>query len=413
MSIELQRMSDGAAGEIGVYDETDGQERKTLQYQKIHLLNGRDVDTFSKLLEQHNSPTVDWRRCMTYVVSRTVQALRNGAHVDNINAEPQNKAVEYAIYPFLPRNEPTTIYGPGGRLKSVLADLFAVMFQFGTTVPGLPYVSVPKAGNVLYLDWERDREVHRQRISAIKATARILSTTEIAYIRCNHSIADMFDYILKEIADLQIELVILDSEMAATAGMGNMKSDSEVTSTYHNYLRRFNCTTLSIDHTTKAAMADDLPGKVVTPINSVVKWNRVTSAYSIETLQETESDVVQLKIRHEKNNLGRKQADRGIEAEFENNDRQELVGLRFREFNLGDVEVFRRKLPQWQIIESILQQRAMECNAIVTVAKEQDPDTRLTAKSVYDVMNQKPKVFVSIPNTKLWALVSKQGRSML
>jgi hypothetical protein len=285
--------------------------------------------------------------------------------------------------------------------------LVAVVKRFGAGIPGLPYLSAPKSGNVLYLDWERDEEVHRQRITAIKQGIGITEGGEIYYIRCDRPISAMIDYLCKKVADLDVELVIVDSQMAATASIGTGKNDAEVSSEYHNCLRRFNCTTLTIDHTTKAGMSDDSPNRGTTmPFGSVVKYNRATSAYSIETTQDTESDVLSLKLKHEKFNLGRKQADRGIEIEFENDDQDQLIGLHFRSFDLADHETFRKRIPGWQIIASILRTGSKDCTTIAAEAKELDSETKLDTKRVYDLMKQKPKVFVQEEQSRKWRLVN-------
>ncbi|MFC1987762.1 hypothetical protein ACFLVH_04385, partial [Chloroflexota bacterium] len=241
---------------------------------------------------------------------------------------------------------------------------------------------------------------------AIKRTLRITDEKPIHYLKCNHSVQNMVDYLCKQVSDLHIALVIIDSQMAATAGIGHNLSDAEISSQYYNLIRRFGCTTLTIDHTTKTGMTED--STTETPYGSVVKYNRATSIYSVKTAQDTESDSLFLAIKHEKFNLGRKQATRGIKIEFENNGQGELTGLDFRNFDLAQHESFRQRLPEWQIIQSILKSGPKECAAIAAEAKEDNPETKLDAKRVSDVVHKKSNVFTQLPGSKMWGLVEQR-----
>lgn len=407
LRIELSRLNDEAKGEIGFYHE-NGTGRQLLKYGRINLLDNRAIDQLTKSLTKNNEE-LDWSRILTYVAGKTLQTLRDGEPIQNINCEPTTKAVSWTLKPLLPANEPTTIFGPGGKGKSLIADMVAVMVKFGVTLDGLPYL-IPTLGNVLYLDWERSEEVHRQRISAIKNTLAITDNREIAYIKCDHHVGAIIDYLCQKVNDINANLVIIDSQMGATAGMGHGMSDAEVSGQYYNLIRRFNCTTLTIDHTTKMGMGDETATD--TPFGSVVKYNRATSIYSVKTIQESESDTLSLALKHEKFNLGRKQATRGIAIEFENNDTDELTGISFGSFNLADHESFSKAIPEWQIIASILERGAKDCGSIAEIAKQKDPTTKIDTKRAYNVMTQKPKVFTKVGDTKLWGLLAR-GSTLL
>ncbi len=401
--IKLERLNDDAKGEIGIY-HNNGTEQELLKYARISLLDSRGIDHLTKSLELTNKE-LDWHRIMTYVTGKGIQVLREGQPVTNINSEPTKKRVTWTLTPWLPEKEPTTIFGPGGKGKSIFADMVAVLVTFGTKLKGLPYL-IPSQGNVLYLDWERNEEVHKQRISAIKHSLGITDGRDIHYIKCDHPISSNIEYLCKIIVEFDITLVIIDSQMGATAGMGHGMSDAEVSSLYYNLIRRFNCTTLTIDHTTKTGMSEETTTE--TPFGSVVKYNRATSVYSVKATQETESDSLSLALKHEKFNLGRKQVARGIEIEFKNNEANELVGLSFHSFDLADNPVFTKLLPDWQIIASILKSGPKHCKDIAEEAMRLNPETKITAKRAYDVMNQKPRVFTKGKSSKLWGLLAQR-----
>ncbi len=142
------------------------------------------------------------------------------------------------------------------------------------------------------------------------------------------------------------------------------------------------------------------------PFGSIVKFNRASSVYRIESDQETESDIVQIRLKHTKFNPGRKQADRGIEVEFVNEE-DALVKVYFREFDPAENEKYQKTLPDWQVIQHILRTNggALECHEIATLAKEANPDTRIDAKRAFNVMDQKKKVFIKVDGVKKWGLL--------
>ncbi len=410
--IELERVNDNAEGEISVYHLLpDG--REILKYTRISLLNGQNLETFIKNLENNNGVNIDWHRTMTHVAYRTVQALRDGLKLENINEPPKSMATDYALYPFLPLNEPTTLYGKGGLGKGILADLFAFTYATGFSIPNLPYIHVNKPGVVLYLDWERTSELHRQRITAIKQGLKLESDLPIHYLRCDHPINLIIDQIVKRVSSIGATLTIADSQMAATAGMGTRITDAEASADYYNCLRRIGGTSLTIDHTTKAgANASEDDG----PINSVVKTNRASSIYRIDSDQEEDSDVAQLQIKHTKFNLGRKQGKRGIEIEYHNekNDQGQdvLISIDFHQFDLENNERFRANLKDWQIIMAVMKDqrgRPLECAEIAKIATDQYPDRKIDPKRAYDVMNQKKKVFakVNMGGESKWGLLER------
>jgi len=56
---------------------------------------------------------LDWQTLLTIVSRLTMQHLRQGAPLENINEAPATTKTEYQLYPILVKNEPTTLYGPG------------------------------------------------------------------------------------------------------------------------------------------------------------------------------------------------------------------------------------------------------------------------------------------------------------
>lgn len=409
LEVQLDRMRDNGAGEIIIRNVKPDGTAELVEWRTINLLNFHQVEEFVRVLGKRNNNNIDWQRVLTYAGAATMSRLRDGLVVQNVNQEPERTQTQWVLYPFLPDMEPTTIFGPGGRAKSLLVDMFGLVIISGVSLPGLPYIRAPHPGNVLLLDWERNGELHKQRISAMKKAMDVRCDATFHYIEMDKPLTAAIESLEKHVAEIAPVLIMVDSQMAATGGMTGKKTDADVASEYYNACRHFRRPVLSIDHTSKANVNGDADEG---PFGSIVKYNRATSVYRIDSDSPEDSDTIQLRITHKKNNIGRKQRQRGIEIHFENTDEGEagrLVGISFQEYSLVENETYRAKLPTWQIIKTILEENGgqpMICQEIAEAAAAMGrPD--IDAKRAYDVMANRKQTFVKVENSKAWRLVDR------
>lgn len=299
------------------------------------LLSLQDSQSRRKLaieLAQTCQEAIPWDRILDFVCDSTISNYRGIAEPEDMATEPVTTKVEYAIDPIIPLNQPTTIFSPGGRGKSIFAAFLAVVYQHGITPSDLNYT--PQQGNVLYLDWESDVEQHRKYVKAIKKGLDIKDSEPILYLSCSNPLPAIINSIRTLIQDRKIDFVIVDSQMGATAGMPQGMNEAQISADFYNCLHSLKCTSLTIDHVTKEGMkSTDGAGS---PYGSVVKYNRARSIFELRAQQDTDSDRLELALVHQKYNLGRRLKPQGIVMEFKNNNSGELDRIDFSKCNIVD-----------------------------------------------------------------------------
>jgi len=142
--VNLERLTDDGVGEMSIIHTNGRGDTLLLPRCSINLLSERTLTSLGKRLNEQLK--LDWTSIFNYSAHYTVTALREGSPIENIDEAPANSKLEYLLYPILLKNQPTTIFSPGGYGKSTLADMIAVSIQFNRVV--LDWV--PCAGNVLY-----------------------------------------------------------------------------------------------------------------------------------------------------------------------------------------------------------------------------------------------------------------------
>ena len=351
----------------------------------LHLQDHRARQNLALELAVTGTEPLPWDKILEYVASETIRRYRSLSNIYDIGAEPESLSIEYAIQDILPLNLPTTMYSPGGRGKSILAEFIAVIYEYGIIPEPLPIA--PRMGHVLYLDWESDYEIHRKYIRAIKIGLGLTEHREIAYLSCTNPLTAIIESVRQTVYEKDIELVIIDSQMAATAGAPQGLSEAQLASEYYNCLHSLKCTTLTIDHVSKEGMKSQDGSN--SPYGSVVKYNRARSIYEIRTHQEAESDHMELALIHQKFNLGRKQKPLGIAIDFENAG-GELWSIKFSQCDLADNPVLNKALPcKERIFKYLLESGAMTTENISSELEIDQDTTRVT-------LNRNKKMFVKI-----------------
>lgn len=351
VTVKIDRLSDDLEGIIKV---TDINKKVVIHHSKINLLAPRSLSELANKLKL--SVSCDWNTILSQVAIECNNIAEFVGECENINAEPITMELVYLLDPILPLGEPTTIFTSGGKGKSIIADYFATLVQYGIC-GDLPSI-IPRQANVLYLDWEGDKETHRRYITAIKnglGWNGSIPTCEIRYLHLDHPLAQVADGIKEIISKYNIEFVIIDSQMAATATGTRGLTEAQVASEYYNVLRSFNVTTLTIDHITKQSMNSD--NTTDAPYGSVVKYNRSRSQFELKLADDMDdADVKEYALIHKKFNLGRKQKPIGIRAEFTNNGNV-LEKITFTNCNIADnPELSNKVLSKTQMAINYLKQ---------------------------------------------------------
>jgi hypothetical protein len=326
ITIICDRVTDEGTGEIAVYHK-NSTDNTLLIYNNINLLSPQSCSQNAKRLEKHVQ--IDWDTILTFVTKMTLENLRKGEPAVRIGTKPETMKIEFQLWPILQKSKPTTIFAPGSSAKSYLAAYIAVLVQ--CNVFGLDGTWEPKAGNVLYLDWEASKEDVERRVWAIKQgmikqEINVNLDDTFIYQFCKQPLINEIYSIQKLVSENGIDLIIIDSHMAA---QGYGPDQSQVASQFYNVLRSLGCTSLTIDHVSK----DEWKGnsETVGPIGSVVKYNRSRAQFELIKQQNAGDDFIELALRHKKNNEGKLLKDIGIRIDFHNNENDELEYVTFSE----------------------------------------------------------------------------------
>lgn len=160
---------------------------------------------------------------------------------------PENPSISYLLYPILPQNVPSLIYAPGGAGKSMFALYVAVLLQSGYDF----YYNKQEPVNVLYVDWELDKQLMSARYSQM-VIEEVEEKKPPLYLRATHTLSDEIGNILTNIQEHSIKLVILDSAAPAIGGDIN---DAGAVIRFFQEIRKItemNVTVLILTHVSKA-----------------------------------------------------------------------------------------------------------------------------------------------------------------
>ena len=302
---------------------------------RINLYNRNERKSLVvDLAQKYTDITLDWDVMLDYVIADIIRTLRQPPDVINIDDEPDNEAVTYTLKHILLKNQPNSIFCPGGMGKTTIADLCCVLLthNIASAAGLLPGTGEPI--NCLYMDYESDPETHRRYISAIEEGLHLEEHRAIPYISCTKPFYQYVEHIRELVERYHIELLVIDSQMAATAGYPSNMSEAQIASEYYNNLRDIGITSLSLDHSTKQDMLNG--GNNTTPYGSIVKYNRVRSLFELKMDDSfADSDHKEYALIHRKHNLTRKLPPMGISVDYVNKG-DILESITFDKCNIAD-----------------------------------------------------------------------------
>jgi len=332
LRVRAERYDDEGYAELSFFRK-DGIGENLLHTTRVNLLATPTMNSLANRLEK-NSTDIPWPDILTFISHKTIETARQGEPVRDVGKKPETMKIEYQLSPILEKNEPTTIYSPGGYAKSYLAAYIACLVQFnckGITDSHGCWTAI--SGNVLYLDWESCEQDHGRRVWAIKQGLGINTEETFQYRFCHQPLTADIYTIQRIISERKIALLIVDSQMAAE---GYGPHPSQVSSQYYNALRSLHCTSLTLDHVNKAEWSKTIEADSLGPYGSVVKFNRSRSQFEIKKSQTAGEDFMELALIHRKHNEGRLLKPIGIRIDFHNNTDGELEKVTFKACDISD-----------------------------------------------------------------------------
>jgi len=283
----------------------------------------------------------DWKIMFKQMSITVLDRFRMGEPVLNLATLEDKGQKPFIVSPFIFEGSPTIIYGRGGVGKSLFCLYLAMLMQTGNSENRLN----ASGGNVLYLDWEADPDESKHRADLIAHGMNISPDVNIHYRFCAEPFTNEIDVIQRLVRKLDIQLVVIDSIIPSCGGNA---IDPEVTSKYSRAIRSLKTSkgqvaTLLIGHTTKQ---EDKSGS---PFGSVVWRNFARTVWEFRAPTQSNSDVVDVALVHQKINLGKTLAPVGIQIYWGEG------AVKFKAMDARRHPLFRSDMPLGERIHVLLE----------------------------------------------------------
>ena len=245
-------------------------------------------------------PSVAWTTIIDKTAELVIEKHRQGEPVIQLKDLPPKESLSYRVAPLLVENQPTLIYGLGGKGKSLISQYLACLVSEGYPVGNLQ----PEPGPVLICDYETDQDTVRRNLDLIHAGLGIEDKSSIFYRRMGQPLVNEIESIQSQVLEHGIQMVIVDS---AAPGVGGGAQGDEPVIKYFGALRNLKITSLTIAH--RAKNADN------GPFGSVFWGNITRNVFRLQSESESEARL-HLGLFNEKSNF-KKQAPFGLYVNFE------------------------------------------------------------------------------------------------
>lgn len=279
----------------GVYGELEITNTATPERSHLHgpVLFNFIASTTRKQLASTLSDmlAIDWLPIIEYACNKFAAAFRDGEPAYNMADVEMPESLGMRVAPLLQEKCPTIFFGEGDSLKSYFATYLAVITRLGYPAAGL----MPEPGNVLFLDYEDERDSFWKRLNMITAGLGEAIPDGIIHRKMVMPLEKEISAITKFVRDLNIELLIIDSAAPASS----MPEEADSVINYFNSLRSLNVTSLTIAHDTKATQ-----GVGQYPFGSVFWRNMARSLFFVKA--DHDDDSVAISLRHTKANNGKR-----------------------------------------------------------------------------------------------------------
>lgn len=243
---------------------------------------------------------LDWAELLEEVCRQVLKADRAGEPTVMVGTMPDRIGPAWRLEPILALDKPAILYGEGGTGKSTLAVAIAVSIQTGITViPGW----VPRATEVLYLDWETDAPDVDEKVKAIAAGAGIDGPVSIRYREMVGPLADQVESIARDVTEAKIGFVAVDSVGLAAGSASDGGDAAETALRLFAAFRVLRTTVLAVDHVAKAEA--DAQARASRPYGSIYKTNMARATFELRR-DETGGDRSKIGIYNTKTNVGRR-----------------------------------------------------------------------------------------------------------
>jgi hypothetical protein len=301
--------------------------------------------SFEKALVEQDGFLDDslWRHMVEQVTEMAWRRYRQGAPVIDLRLVNRQERPRWLYRPWLEYGSITDCFGDGGSMKSLLGTAVGVSVASGIPILG---GEVAQPMPVYYLDWETDEYTRRGYMEAICMGHDIdIDTLPIYYSAQTTSLEATAGHVKRQIAELGIGLVIIDSRGYAASGD---LEHSEGTLGLFRAIRSLKVATWVVDHVSKEGRGGDKPyGNIYAHNSARITWG----ATKISEEGELRSTLI---LRNHKMNNGVTVPRRAYQVTFANNDEDEPEQIGFELADMRDIPEAASQMPQKDQIAAVL-----------------------------------------------------------
>ena len=216
-------------------------------------------------------PNITWGTLLEKACGAVREEQQKGNPVENLKHGAIADSTQYILEPFLINSQSNLLYGNGGLGKSWFALYLGALVASGKRHGGL----TPEPGNVMYVDYEVDKQDMENRFIAL-CNGRGIEPPDFFYRKQETSMTRDQPRMAQLVAEHNIQFMIIDS---AAMACGGEPESADVATRYWNALRTLNCTTLTIAHVSKTEASEK---GTSTPYGSVFWRNYARNAWEIK-----------------------------------------------------------------------------------------------------------------------------------
>lgn len=285
--------------------------------------------------------TIDWTVIIEQLRVKTLSLFRQGEPLQIIDAKEKVSEPEYLLWPFIPKNQASLIYGGGGFGKSTFS-LFLCLNVIFPEIAAEYSMKSESPKKALYLDYETSREIISWQWA--KLAANFDCEGKIHYRRCDIPLTQDIEKLKESVYESQADLVIVDS---AGIAAGDNLNEAHTANSLALALRSLNTTTLLISHTSKEKSDNK------TPFGSVYFFNNARNIWELKKMQEVEENDITLGLFHRKSNISKLNKPCGFKFIYEDN------SITVRKEDISDIGEFEKELSLKQRIKNLLLQEGV------------------------------------------------------
>ena len=285
LKIVLDRIKNDEEGEITVFEGGN-----LIYISGMKLLSVSHKTSLARALKTQRN--LDWDKVLNQVATKCLAHLRKGEPILWLDAERGNKRPEYILEPLFVKHAANIIYADKSSAKSLFITLIDIilMLPWHDNPLGLD-ISPFDRHKVLFCDWENDATITGWQKECILRGMGI-TWCDIPYLHCSRPLTDSVEHIKSKIAEVEADVVIIDSLGMAVGDDLNLTRPAFA---FYGALRQLPVTPIIIAHTSK-----DTLSKRKTVYGNAFYENEARSVWEVSKHQEPGSNELTVTLHHRK-----------------------------------------------------------------------------------------------------------------